>query len=795
MLRDPALWLGVGLLSFGVVAGVAHRRPRSVPPPTLEVRAVGPEPFDPLDRQLEIVVTGAAPARLAIEDAQGHRLGEVTTDTTDSVRRAVVPLRSLAPYQGQATVVVQVGARTLRAPLGAPLPTNTPTPTSIAALSAALVGGDPREALRRAGSLRGAARDDAEGALLDALAAEAAFALGRTFLASTLGARGLRVKTEPHLHARLLRTHILALVEGRLQKDAPDERAELARDLEVRSSPLERALDAALDLRLAELFDRGATTEPRTPHAARAFADLARALPEAERPLVANELCRAGAVLGEDLLHLGLTAARARSAVVDEAICEIRAGDRAVDDGKPDEGLAAYERARDRLGARFLPREQREVWYSIASARSEPQRALEAALEACRWVDALLEGESSFAAREALLANAVGYYGAAQRFAWAAGLPAQALMLGERGKARAYGGALGGLEIPNTDQALPRVQAALGPDDAAIAYAEVDNHGHDHRYLVGAVTRTTITVRETHLVQEDAEAIRALADALEKRSDVDLHPWARRLHDRLILPVRDALKGKTRWFVSPSRSLHAVPFALLEGESGPLVRTTAIARVPPFGVAPRRSDDDAARLHARRWLAVVDARHPGLPPLAGMKDVVATSGAELGALETLSGLDATPRAVTRGLARADGLLFAAHASFDPVRPLDSALLLAGGDDARLPAWALSRLPHVPAVALLLGCETARHWSGPSTFADAVIGLPRALLSGGAGHVVGSLWPVLDRDAEDFLRALTRASSGLDVVRAVAEAQRCVLDGRCAGRGAATWAAWVVDTRL
>jgi hypothetical protein len=96
--------------------------------------------------------------------------------------------------------------------------------------------------------------------------------------------------------------------------------------------------------------------------------------------------------------------------------------------------------------------------------------------------------------------------------------------------------------------------------------------------------------------------------------------------------------------------------------------------------------------------------------------------------------------------------------------------------------------------ILLGCETARMWKGKPSYGDEAIGLARAFLAGGARHVVGALWPVIDRDAEDFLSALLSQSPDLDVVRAVGATQACLATGRCKGRGIATWGSYLVDAR-
>jgi hypothetical protein len=71
------------------------------------------------------------------------------------------------------------------------------------------------------------------------------------------------------------------------------------------------------------------------------------------------------------------------------------------------------------------------------------------------------------------------------------------------------------------------------------------------------------------------------------------------------------------------------------------------------------------------------------------------------------------------------------------------------------------------------------------------------LAGGARHVVGALWPVLDRDAEDFVHALLAVGAkdpSLDVVSATNAAARCLASHECPTRGISAWASFVVDAR-
>jgi CHAT domain-containing protein len=142
------------------------------------------------------------------------------------------------------------------------------------------------------------------------------------------------------------------------------------------------------------------------------------------------------------------------------------------------------------------------------------------------------------------------------------------------------------------------------------------------------------------------------------------------------------------------------------------------------------------------------------------------------------------------------LTYAGHASYDADVPLKSALLVspsaASGVD-RVEARAVVGLGHRLDLVLLLGCATSRLWEARG-FGDEIMGLQRAFLVGGARHVVGALWPVVDRDAEDFAGALLQSAGSSDAVMAVAAAQRCLASRACPARGIATWASFMIDAR-
>jgi CHAT domain-containing protein len=139
--------------------------------------------------------------------------------------------------------------------------------------------------------------------------------------------------------------------------------------------------------------------------------------------------------------------------------------------------------------------------------------------------------------------------------------------------------------------------------------------------------------------------------------------------------------------------------------------------------------------------------------------------------------DATPDAVLAWIAAADGpcrLHFACHATSNPSAPAEAHLVLAGGqpltarrilDATRLAALDIDQ-------ALLAACST----HGIGTDHDETFSLATAFLAAGARTVVGSLWPVPDRDTSTLMYLIhLYLHEGDRPADALHRAQRWMLD--------------------
>ena len=132
--------------------------------------------------------------------------------------------------------------------------------------------------------------------------------------------------------------------------------------------------------------------------------------------------------------------------------------------------------------------------------------------------------------------------------------------------------------------------------------------------------------------------------------------------------------------------------------------------------------------------------------------------------------------------------FAAHAVVDDAYPERSAVLLApgSGEDGELRAREIADLDLRNGLVVLSVCRGA---SGNVLQGEGVMSLARAFFQAGARTVVGSLWPLDDREAgllfDAFYRQLARGRPAREAL------QRAQEDLRAAGLPPAAWAGVVL----
>jgi len=283
------------------------------------------------------------------------------------------------------------------------------------------------------------------------------------------------------------------------------------------------------------------------------------------------------------------------------------------------------------------------------------------------------------------------------------------------------------------------------------------------------------------------------------RRDPGFRESAARLHEILLGPAAELLRGTTRWIVVPDGPIWELPFQALVGEGGRYVLEDRAVSYAPSIAALREMRRSRGRANPPRDLLVLANPALGAGPSVGETSMyrdgslgpLPEAEREAAALRRLYGRDRSD-ALTGPAAREDTLKtnaaqyrilhLATHGIFDDARPVYSHLLLAqpGGavdpgtkskaagaplEDGLLEAWEIMDFDLEADLAVMSACETAR---GRPLAGEGLIGLSWAWFVAGVPTTVVSHWKVESKSTTDLMIGLHR---GLRAGRAPAEALR------------------------
>jgi CHAT domain-containing protein len=144
--------------------------------------------------------------------------------------------------------------------------------------------------------------------------------------------------------------------------------------------------------------------------------------------------------------------------------------------------------------------------------------------------------------------------------------------------------------------------------------------------------------------------------------------------------------------------------------------------------------------------------------------------------DTLLGAEATPAAVSRALANYNVIHFSCHGLFRQRTPMESALLLAGGElraGDLLEKIRRDKLRLNAEIVTLSACDTGLNKLTPG---DELLGFTRAFLGAGARSLLVALWPVHELPTRLLMEYFYTAwSGGASKAAALAAAQRFVAE--------------------
>jgi hypothetical protein len=246
-----------------------------------------------------------------------------------------------------------------------------------------------------------------------------------------------------------------------------------------------------------------------------------------------------------------------------------------------------------------------------------------------------------------------------------------------------------------------------------------------------------------------------------------------RLYSLLVEPAARAM--------APGRSVVIVPDGVLHGlnfETLPVAGTRRHYWIEDVAVqiAPSLAMLSAGRTapaDARSLLLFGDAspREPEFPSLRyasmEMNSIARHFGSDR--VVTYQGAQASPSAYRAAGAGRFGLVhFTAHAAANAESPLDSAIILSGGEAYKLYARDVAELPLDAELVTVSACRSAgeRAYSG-----EGLVGFAWAFLRAGARRVIAGLWDVDDRSTAELMDMLyARLAAGDPPARALREAK-------------------------
>ncbi|WP_242907413.1 CHAT domain-containing protein [Actinomadura terrae] len=296
-----------------------------------------------------------------------------------------------------------------------------------------------------------------------------------------------------------------------------------------------------------------------------------------------------------------------------------------------------------------------------------------------------------------------------------------------------------------------------------------------------ALTADEVRRRVSALLTSYAE-VRTVSGTGREVWSAELDAATRWAWDAVMGPLLDRLRDDPAMTLVPGGLLGLLPLhaAWTPDAARPTGRFHALDETTISYAPNARSLTAATRIAERSTagslLAVVEPRPlpPRFPamPFTGLEASTA-AGAVAGTPRTLAGTAATLAAVLRELPSSDLVHFACHGFADLENPLDSGLVLAGGEPLRVRD--LLTMDLRIGLVVLSSCET----SMPGVeLPDEVISLPTGLLQAGAAAVVAPLWEIPDLRTSMLMTEFYRGfgEPGWTPAEALRRAQLWLRDG-------------------
>lgn len=308
------------------------------------------------------------------------------------------------------------------------------------------------------------------------------------------------------------------------------------------------------------------------------------------------------------------------------------------------------------------------------------------------------------------------------------------------------------------------------------------------RLLIWVMTDSVFTVRSVAVKRDELEAnVEAVLKKLRGEADAD--PLLTELGKVLIEPVANLLDPSRTLVIIPDRALHGLPFSALRrpGAGKYLIEEFPIVVSP--SLTHFLASNDRIPETPRDAIVEFGSQNGGaseLQELNGLSMLYRNS-------KLYSGQQVNKETFLGAMGKAAIFHYAGHSATDAIDPLRSSILLDGNRTGPNSVTAVDisrqRLPG-NAVVILSSCDSS---VGNSRDGVGVRGLTSAFLIGGAGSVVGSLWPVEGSSTADLMIRFHRAfgKDHMPVAQALRQAQLSFLQSSPKQAHPYYWSGFVV----
>ncbi|MBI4861016.1 MAG: CHAT domain-containing protein [Candidatus Riflebacteria bacterium] len=264
-------------------------------------------------------------------------------------------------------------------------------------------------------------------------------------------------------------------------------------------------------------------------------------------------------------------------------------------------------------------------------------------------------------------------------------------------------------------------------------------------------------------------------------------PELRQLHEALIRPIEAHVTRHRRLVVVPHDFLNFVPFSALTDRNGSyLVSRVDLVSLPSATALRFCRAKNAGQTRSVLAYALGNLALPSTAPLPHTLTELAAVEAAFGKASraTFRERELDPGKLSRLVRDRDVIHLATHGFYEPLAPMESAVLIG---DGRLTARQVMSLDLRAWLVFLSACQTGL---GRLVAGDELVGLTRAFIYAGTPSVLSTLWSIPDESTSVLVSHFYEAvRSGMDKGAALRHAQTRLRERY---RSPRHWAAFVLS---